>query len=137
VAGSGGAISHDSGPVVLAVDTLYGPTSDDQLTLVTSADKEPWNTSHAAIVVAKLLTKPFAPSAQGGRTDSQSGTSGDSGAWASALLAIVGFVGVIVGSVVLYRKMRFRIAYVLTIAPLVALTVIAGEAIARLLPAWT
>ena len=122
---------------MLAVDTLYGPTSGDQLTLVTSADKQPWNSSHAAIVVAKLLTKPFAPTAQGGRTDSQAGTSGDSGAGAAVLLAMLGFVAVIVASVALYRRMRFRIAYVLTIAPLVAFTIVAGESIARLLPAWT
>jgi hypothetical protein len=32
--------------------------------------------------------------------------------------------------------MRFRVAYVLTISPLLLLTIIAGEALSRLLPAW-
>ena len=36
----------------------------------------------------------------------------------------------------LYRKLRFRTAYVLTAAPLVAITVLAGETLVRLLPAW-
>jgi len=39
----------------------------------------------------------------------------------------LGFVGVIVASVALYRRLRFRIAYVLTIAPLVAITGQAGR----------
>jgi hypothetical protein len=108
VAGSGGAIAHSNPDVVLAVDTLYGPTSGDQLTLVTSADKEPWNSSDAAIVVARLLSKPFAPTAQGGRTDSQSGTGGDPGAWSTVLLAILGLVGVIVGSVALCLRADHR-----------------------------
>ena len=54
-----------------------------------------------------------------------------------AVLCLAAFIGVIVGSVALYRRMRFRIAYLLTIAPLVALTIITGETLGRLLPAWT
>jgi hypothetical protein len=61
---------------------------------------------------------------------------GASGAWQGVFLAVLAFAGVIAASVFLYRRLRFRIAYVLTIAPLVALTVIVGEAFSRLLPAW-
>ena len=49
----------------------------------------------------------------------------------------LGFAVVLAGSVLLYRRMRCRTAYVLSIAPLVALMVIMGEAVVRLLPAWS
>jgi hypothetical protein len=83
------------------------------------------------------MSKPFPPTNQNGRSDQETGMEGDSDALPTVVLALLAFVGVIVASVALYRKMRFRVAYVLTIAPLVALTVVAGEALARLLPAWT
>jgi sortase A len=121
----------------VSVDKLYGPTSDDRLTLVTSANRSPWNSSEATVVVAKLVTKPFAPTPQGARSSSQTGMGGDTDAWPAVALAVLALVGAIVASILLYRKLRFRIAYVLTIAPLVALTIVAGDAIARLLPAWT
>ena len=53
------------------------------------------------------------------------------------MLALLALIVVIAGSVVLYGKLRFRTAYILTSAPLVAITVIAGETLVRLLPAWT
>jgi len=121
----------------LQVDSLYGPTSDDRLTLVTSAEKQPWNSSKATIVVAKLLSKPFEPTTQGTRASGETGFGGDAGAWSSVVLALMAFVAIIVGSVALYRRLRFRVAYVLTIAPLVALTIVTAEQMARLLPAWT
>jgi len=121
----------------VSVDELYGPTRDDRLTLVTSGSKAPWNTSQATVVVARLVGMPYPPTVQGARSSEETGMNGDSGAWAAVTLALLAFVGVIVGSVVLYRRMRFRVAYVLTIAPLVAFTIIAGETLARLLPAWT
>jgi hypothetical protein len=83
------------------------------------------------------LSKPFEPTTQGTRASGETGFSGDSGAWSSVILALLAFAGVIVASVALYRKLRFRIAYVLTIAPLVALTIVTAEQMARLLPAWT
>jgi hypothetical protein len=131
------ATARAAAPARLTVDQLYGPTQDDRLTLVTSARKTPWNSSAATVVVAKLLTKPFEPTLQGTREKGEDGVSGDSGAFAPVTLAALGFVAVIVASVALYRRMRFRIAYLLTIAPLVALTIVTGETIARLLPAWT
>jgi hypothetical protein len=119
------------------IKALYGPSSGDQLTLITSADKSPLNTSTATVVVAKLMSEPFPPTNQNGRNDSEIGRGSDPGALAAVVLSVMAFVAVIAASVALYRKMRFRIAYVLTIAPLVALTIITGEALARLLPAWT
>ena len=49
------------------VDKLYGPSSDDRLTLVTSGSRTPWNSSTAIVVDAKLLSKPFEPTPQGAR----------------------------------------------------------------------
>ena len=118
------------------LDTLYGPSKGDQLTFVTSASGAPWNRSDATVVVAKLEGQPFAPTQQGGRTDADTGTSGDSSAWPSVILTGLLYLGAVVGSVVLYRRMRPRIAYVLTIGPLVALTVLVGQNLSRLLPAW-
>ena len=57
--------------------------------------------------------------------------------WPAVVLALLAFGAALAGAVLLYRRMRFRTAYLLTIAPLVALTVITGETVLRLLPAWT
>jgi LPXTG-site transpeptidase (sortase) family protein len=135
--GSSSSSSGSSGSPAVKAAALFGASSGDQLTLVTSASRSPINSNEGRVVVAKLLTKPFAPTPQGARSSSQTGMDGDSGAWATVALALLGFAGVVVASVFLYRKLRFRVAYLLTIAPLVALTIIAGEAIVRLLPAWS
>ena len=126
---SGG--SHD-----VTVGKLYGPTENDRLTLVTSATRAPWNGSEATVVTAEIVGKPFPPTPQAGRSNDQTGRSGDGTAWASVVLVILLYVGAVVAAVFLYRKLRFRVAYVLTIAPLVALTVVVGETLSRLLPAW-
>ena len=130
-------MASGSGPKTIKVDKLYGPTEHDQLTLVTSAARVPWNSSEGTIVVAKLVGKPFAPTPQGARSSAETGLGGDSSAWPTVILALLGFAGVVVASVLLYQRFRFRVAYLLTIAPLVALTVITGEALVRLLPAWS
>jgi len=136
-ASSGASATSSSSEREISRDDLYGPSNDDQLVLVTSASRAPWNTSDATIAVAKLVGKPYEPTEQNGRTDAQTGTSGDSGAWSTVVLALLAYVGCIVASILMYRRFRFRVAYLLTIAPLVALTVVVGEAISRLLPAWT
>jgi sortase A len=136
-ASAGSSASTPSSGRSITRNALYGPSKGDQLVLVTSASRSPWNTSNATIAVARLVGKPYAPTDQNGRTDAQTGTSGDSGAWAAVVLAVLAYVGCIVGSILMYRRFRFRVAYLLTIAPLVALTVVVGEAISRLLPAWT
>jgi sortase A len=117
-------------------DQLYGPSNDDRLTLVTSGSRQFWNTSAAVVVTARMVGKPFEPTPQGGRSNEQTGRTGDSGAWSSVILVMLLYAAAIVASVLLYRRMRFRIAYILTVAPLVALTVVAGETLSRLLPAW-
>src|SRR5262249_1361841 len=109
-------------------DCVYGPTKGDQLTLLTSATRSPLNNGDAVVVTATLLTEPFEPTPQGARSDSQTGRSGDSSAWPTVVLSLLAFVGVVIASIMLYRRMEFRIAYILTIAPLVVLTIIAGEA---------
>jgi sortase A len=121
---------------VVTPDSLYGPSKDDRLTLVTSASQAPWNDSHAIVVVATMDGKPFAPTPQNGRSDTETGRDAESGVWASVAIAVLLYGGAITASVLLYRRMRFRVAYVLTIAPLVALTVVTGETLSRLLPAW-
>ena len=118
------------------VEDLYGPSDDDRLTLVTSASRAFWNADRATVVTAKLVGQPFEPTPQGGRSDRATGGSGDSGAWAQVVLVSVLYAGAVVGSVMLYRRMRFRTAYILTVAPLVALTVLMGITLSRLLPAW-
>jgi sortase A len=120
---------------VVTPDSLYGPSKDDRLTLVTSASQAPWNDSHAIVVVATMDGKPFAPTPQNGRSDTETGRDAESGVWASVAIAVLLYGGAITASVLLYRRMRFRVAYVLTIAPLVALTVVTGETLSRLLPA--
>jgi sortase A len=120
----------------VSVDTLYGPTDDDRLTLVTSASRAFWNTSDAVVVVAKMDGTPFQPTPQGARSDSETGRHGESGVWPSIVLAVLLYGAAVVASIALYRRMHFRVAYALTVAPLVALTVITGETLSRLLPAW-
>ncbi len=132
--GAGNGAAADEGPVL--VDTLYGSTTADRLTLVTSAAKSPLNGSRATVVTARLLSTPFEPTVQGTRDPSETGFTGDPGTWAAVLLALGAFVAVIVGSVLLFRRMRFRTAYLISIAPLIAVTVVAAQAVARVLPAW-
>jgi sortase A len=118
-------------------DDLYAPSSDDRLTLVTNASVLPWATSSAVEVVAKLSGPPFAPTPQQARSVHATGTQGDSDSLAAVVLALLALAAAAAGSVVLYLKLRLRAAYVLSVAPLVAMTVVAGETIARLLPAWS
>jgi sortase A len=122
---------------VKADDALYAPSDDDRLTLVTSASLLPWDTSRAVEVVAKMNGRPFAPTPQQARSSRATGTEGDRSSLPSVILALLVLAAAIAGSVALYGRLRVRAAYILSVAPLVALTVIAGETIARLLPAWS
>jgi sortase A len=124
-------------PLKTTLDRLYGPTADNRLTLVTASSGAPWDTSSATEVVARLEGEPFAPTPQQARSASQTGTRGETGTLPAVVLALLAFGIVVAGSVVLYGRLRFRTAYILSIAPLVAITVVAGETLARLLPAWT
>ena len=49
----------------------------------------------------------------------------------------VALYGITVGlGILLYRRLTTRTAYLLTIAPFLATTIIAGETISRVFPAW-
>jgi len=137
---SGDATAADgaaaSGNEQVTVDALYGKTKDDRLTLVTSASALPTNGSDATVVVAKLQGQPFAPTPQGGRTDDQTGLSGEAAAWSSLLLAVVIAVGSVALAVWFFRRCSRPVAYLLSVAPLIGAFIVLGETISRLLPAW-
>ena len=84
----GGASDSDASHV--QIDDLYGPTSDDRLTLVTSDSVVPWNSSRATVLVATMDGLPFPPTPQNGRVDSATGISGSAAAWAPLVLALHG-----------------------------------------------
>lgn len=119
-----------------SVDGLYGPSDGDQLTLVTAATGRPWNKSAAVVVVASMKAEPFEPTAQNGRSARQTGREGESSARASVVLTMLLFALTLSGSVAMYRWLAVRTAYLLTVGPVIAVTVIAAETVSRLLPAW-
>jgi sortase A len=119
------------------IETVFGPSKDDRLTLVTSGSRLPTNGSSAVVVVANLTGTPFAPTPQGGRTNAGLGTRGDQGGLAPTVLALLLYALVMVGSAMLYRRLQPRTAYLLTIGPILAVTIITAETLSRMLPAWT
>ena len=121
----------------LALNSLYGTSTDDRLTLVTSASAFPWNSAEADVVVAVMIGKPFEPTPQNGRMIDQTGNTGDSSSWPIVLLSVIFLVAAIWGSVILYRRSSPRVAYLLTVPPLVVFAILAAESFSRLLPAWT
>ncbi|HEX4126559.1 MAG TPA: class E sortase [Acidimicrobiales bacterium] len=120
----------------VSLKSLYRRTSDNRLTLVTSASATPWNSSAAIEVTAVLRGKPYEPTRQEARSPGQQGSTGDSGAWGELLLSLLALAVAAVGALFLYRRCTVRSAYLLSTAPIVACTVFAAEAISRLLPAW-
>lgn len=128
-AGGGGIPSVD-------VTEVYGPSPVSQLTLITSASRKPWNEDVALVVVAELRSQPFVPTVQGGRSASELGLDGETGARAAAVL-VVALLGLVLGgALVLYRRFRFRTAHLLVTGPVIAAAIVAGETFSRLLPAW-
>ncbi len=125
------------GTVTETMTDLYGPSSGDQLTLVTSASSVPWNTNQAIVVVAHLKGQPFAPTLQQSRSLNQQGNSGDPNALAWLLLTLLAMIAALIGAVALYRRTTVRAAYLLTTAPLLALAVLVAVAASHLLPAWS
>ncbi len=121
----------------LGLDALYGTSTDDRLTLVTSASSFPWNSAEADVVIAVMIGKPYAPTPQNGRMADQTGNLGDTSAWPIVLLALIFLVATVVGTVLLYRRSSPRVAYLLTVPPLVVFAILAAEAFSRLLPAWS
>jgi LPXTG-site transpeptidase (sortase) family protein len=120
----------------LPLNSLYGTSTDDRLTLVTSASAFPWNSAEAEVVVAVMIGKPFAPTPQNGRMADQTGNTGDTTAWPIVLLSMIFLVATIAGTVLLYRRSSPRVAYLLTVPPLVVFAILAAESFSRLLPAW-
>jgi sortase A len=116
---------------------LFGPTDDDRLTLTTSASRAPWNNDRATVVVAKMVGMPFEPTVQGGRTSDEVSLGADGGAWPTVVLALLAYAGVIAASVLVYRRLRFGVAYIMTIAPLAVVTIIFAESVVRVLPSWS
>jgi len=120
----------------LPLNSLYGTSTDDRLTLVTSASAFPWNSAEAEVVVAVMIGKPFAPTPQNGRMADQTGNTGDTTAWPIVLLSVIFLAATIAGTVLLYRRSSPRVAYLLTVPPLVVYAILAAESFSRLLPAW-
>jgi sortase A len=120
----------------VALSTLYRPTHDNRLTLVTSASIAPWNTKQVVEVTAVMKGKPYPATPQGARNSDQQGNTGEGGAWALLVLSVQALVIAVLGGLFLYRRCTVRSAYLLSTAPIVACTVLAAEAISRLLPAW-
>ena len=120
----------------ITLNTLYRPTKDNRLTLVTSASAAPWNSSRVVEVTAVLRGRPYMSTPQEAQSPSQQGNTGESGVWAELVLALLALAAAVVGGLFLYRRCTVRSAYLLTTAPIVACTVLAAEAISRLLPAW-
>jgi len=118
------------------IDTVYGATKEDRLTLVTSASAVPSNRSRATVVVAALQGLPFAPTVQNGRGDTGLGMDGDRGAAAATVLAMSLFGATMSASIFLYHRGRSVTAYMLTIGPITATIVIAGETVSRMFPGW-
>lgn len=121
----------------IALNSLYGTSTDDRLTVVTSASAFPWNSAEAEVVIAVMVGKPYAPTPQNGRMADQTGNLGDTAAWPIVLLALIFLVATVVGTVLLYRRSSPRVAYLLTVPPLVVFAILAAEAFSRLLPAWS
>ena len=135
--GSSAAGSTPAGSTpAVTLNALYRPTTENRITLVTSASAAPWNSSRAIEVTAVLRGKPYGPLPQEARSPGQQGNTGDSSAWGELILAMQALVIVVIGGLFLYRRCTIRSAYLLSTAPLVACTVLAAEAISRLLPAW-
>ena len=127
--------SLDGGSVSLA--SLYGTSTDDRLTLVTSASAFPWNTGEAEVVIAVMKGKPFAPTPQNGRSSHETGLTGDSTRWPLAMLTFLCLAAVLVAAVFLYRRSSAKIAYLLTVPALLAFALVSSESLSLLLPAWT
>lgn len=128
--------SAGSTGTAVSIDELYGPTAGDQLTLVTSASRRPWNDSRATVVVAELQTAPFAPTPQAGRSNAATGLTSDEGFQSSVILALL-VHGLILGAcVLLYQRFSTRTAYILSLAPIVAITIATAETVSRGFPAW-
>lgn len=120
----------------VALDVLFGSTSDNRLTLVTSASDLPWNSSKAVVVVAEMVGPPFAPTVQASRNDTFTGATGAPGAAPAFVLVLLGYLATVVATSVAHRRYSAPAAWLLTTPPLVALAVLLAQIGSQLLPAW-
>ncbi len=121
---------------VPVTDAVADATPEDRLTLITSSSWLPWAGSQGTVVIADLKTRPFTPTPQNGRADTQNGRSGDRSVLPLAVLCTLAFVGTAVAATVLYQRWSALGTYVATTPALVALLVFLALATSSLLPAW-
>lgn len=121
----------------IPLNSLYGTSTDDRLTLVTSGSAFPWNSGEATVVIAVMKGKPFEPTPQNGRSVNGAGNEGDSSKWPVTILAFLCLAAAVAGAVLLYRRTTPKIAYLLTVPPLLAFAILASESFSLLLPAWS
>jgi hypothetical protein len=81
--------------------------------------------------------KPFEPTPQNGRSSKGAGNEGDSSKWPVTILAFLCLAAAVGGAVLLYRRSTPKIAYLLTVPPLLAFAILASESFSLLLPAWS
>lgn len=126
------AVTHGE----LNADTVYGPSKDNRLTLVTSDSALPWNSGGSVVVTAIMKTQPFVPTPQGARSDNSTGTGGDGGQWPLVLLLSLGLALTGAAATLMYRQWTPMATYVITTPILVSLVVFNSLAVAELFPAW-
>jgi len=131
------AVESALGGGSIPLNSLYGTSTDDRLTLVTSASAFPWNSGEATVVIAVMKGKPFEPTPQNGRSSKGAGNEGDSSKWPVTILAFLCLAAAVGGAVLLYRRSTPKIAYLLTVPPLLAFAILASESFSLLLPAWS
>jgi hypothetical protein len=131
------AVESSLGGGSIPLNSLYGTSTDDRLTLVTSASAFPWNSGEATVVIAVMKGKPFEPTPQNGRSAKGGGNEGDSSKWPVTVLAFLCLATAVGGAVLLYRRSTPKIAYLLTVPPLLAFAILASESFSLLLPAWS
>jgi len=131
------AVESSLGGGSIPLNSLYGTSTDDRLTLVTSASAFPWNSGEATVVIAVMKGKPFEPTPQNGRSAKGAGNEGDSSKWPVTVLAFLCLAAAVGGAVLLYRRSTPKIAYLLTVPPLLAFAILASESFSLLLPAWS
>lgn len=123
-----------SGP--LDVEAAYGRTTDNRLTLATSASDNLLSSGDAVVATAIEVTPPFVPTPQGGRSDAQTGTTGDTSQWPLLILVVAGFGLAAGAATVLYRRWTPLASFAVTAPTLISLAVFFSVVAARLLPAW-
>jgi len=131
------AVESALGGGSIPLNSLYGTSTDDRLTLVTSGSAFPWNAGEATVVIAVMKGKPFEPTPQNGRSAKGAGNEGDSSKWPVTVLAFLCLAAAVGGAVLLYRRTTPKIAYLLTVPPLLAFAILASESFSLLLPAWS